>query len=38
MDSVGTTVDTQLISAKEDAVKNSEGIGEADMEAVSTGI
>ena len=34
----GTTVDTKIIAAKEDAVRNAEVIGEAAVEAVSTGI
>ena len=38
MEAVGTTVETQIIAAKEDAVRNAEVIGEAAVEAVSTGI
>ena len=38
MEAVGTTVDTQIIAAKEDAVRNAEEIGVAAMEAVSTEI
>ena len=38
MEAVGTTVDTTLIAAREDAVRNAEEIGEATVEAVSKGI
>ena len=38
MEAVGTTVDTQIITAKEDAVRNADKIVEAVVEAVSTGI
>ena len=38
MEAVGTTVDTQLIAAKEDAVRNADEIGEAAVVDVSTGI
>ena len=38
MEAVGTTVDTQIIAAKEDVVRNAEWIGEAAVVAVSTGI
>ena len=38
MKAVGTTVDKTLIAAREDAVRNAEEIGEAAVEAVSTGI
>ena len=38
VEAVGSTVDTQLVTAKEDAVRNAEEIGKAAVEAVSTGI
>ena len=38
MEAVGTTVDTQIIAAKEDIVRNAEKIGKAAEVAVSTGI
>ena len=38
MDSMGTTVDTHIIVAKEDSVRNAEEIDEAAVVAVSTGI
>ena len=38
VEAMGSTVDTQIIKAKEDVVHNAEEIGEADVEDVSTGI
>ena len=38
MEAVGTTVDTQIIAAKENAVCNAEEIVKVDVVAVSTGI
>ena len=38
MEAVGTIVDTQIITTKEDVVRNAEEIGKAAMQDVSTGI
>ena len=38
VESMGITVDTQIIVSKEGAVRNSDKIGEAAVETVSTGI
>ena len=38
MEAVGTTVDTQIIAANEDAVRNTEEIGKAAVVDVSTWI
>ena len=38
MEAVGTTVDTKIVAAKEDEVRNAEEIGKAAVEATSTGI
>ena len=35
IEAVGTTVATQLIAAKEDAVRNADEIGKVDAEAMS---
>ena len=37
-EALGTTVDTQIIATKEDAVRNAEEIGKAAVTAVSKGI